>query len=92
MEPCVQIARTVPAHRYLVGLGIDNRGLIAVITSLAQAVRRLVYDEDGPTAVEYAVMLALIIGVCLAAVQGMALATRDSFDSSATAIEGALNP
>ena len=29
---------------------------------------RLVRDESGPTAVEYAVMLALIIGVCIGAV------------------------
>ena len=30
--------------------------------------RRFIGDEDGPTAVEYAVMLALIIVVCLAAI------------------------
>ena len=30
--------------------------------------RRFVSEEDGPTAVEYAVMLALIIGVCLGAI------------------------
>lgn len=29
---------------------------------------RLLSDESGPTAVEYAVMLALIIGVCIGAV------------------------
>jgi pilus assembly protein Flp/PilA len=29
---------------------------------------RLLKDESGPTAVEYAVMLALIIGVCIGAV------------------------
>jgi pilus assembly protein Flp/PilA len=29
---------------------------------------RLLRDESGPTAVEYAVMLALIIGVCIGAV------------------------
>ena len=29
---------------------------------------RLIRDESGPTAVEYAVMLALIIGVCIGAV------------------------
>jgi len=30
--------------------------------------RRFLADESGPTAVEYAVMLALIIVVCIAAV------------------------
>jgi pilus assembly protein Flp/PilA len=29
---------------------------------------QLLKDEDGPTAVEYAVMLALIITVCIAAI------------------------
>jgi pilus assembly protein Flp/PilA len=29
---------------------------------------RFIYDESGPTAVEYAVMLALIIGVCVGAI------------------------
>jgi pilus assembly protein Flp/PilA len=38
---------------------------------LAQFVKRvkdLYYAEDGPTAVEYAVMLALIIVVCVGAI------------------------
>ena len=30
--------------------------------------KRLLREEDGPTAVEYAVMLALIIGVCIGAI------------------------
>ena len=29
---------------------------------------RLIRDESGPTAVEYAVMLALVIGSCIAAI------------------------
>ncbi len=33
----------------------------------AKKVRRFLVSEDGPTAVEYAVMLALIVGMCLAA-------------------------
>jgi pilus assembly protein Flp/PilA len=33
-----------------------------------QAVVRFLNNEDGPTAVEYAVMLALIIVVCLGAI------------------------
>ena len=36
---------------------------------LSQFVVEFLKAEDGPTAVEYAVMLALIIVVCLAAVQ-----------------------
>jgi len=36
--------------------------------SFACKVQRFLKSEDGPTAVEYAVMLALIIIVCLAAI------------------------
>ncbi len=36
--------------------------------NLCALVKQFLIAEDGPTAVEYAVMLALIIVVCLAAV------------------------
>jgi pilus assembly protein Flp/PilA len=35
---------------------------------MLSSVKRFLVSEDGPTAVEYAVMLALIIVVCLAAI------------------------
>jgi len=38
--------------------------------SLALSVKKFLVSEDGPTAVEYAVMLALIIVVCLTAISG----------------------
>lgn len=48
-------------------------------------------DEDGTTAVEYAVMLALILVACLGAIDALSNATRESFDESANAITGAIN-
>ena len=36
------------------------------------ALVRFAQNEDGPTAVEYAVMLALIIVVCIGAIIGVA--------------------
>ena len=51
--------------------------------------KRFLSDESGPTAVEYAVMLALIVVVCIGSVQLMAARTADSFDSSANAIASA---
>lgn len=48
-------------------------------------------EEDGPTAVEYAVMLAMIIAVCIASVQFLAIQTKQSFDDSGAAITGAFN-
>lgn len=61
------------------------------LKNLRRRVMRLVTEDDGPTAVEYAVMLALILGVCAATVQVMADATRDNFSRSADAIVSATN-
>ena len=43
-------------------------------------------DEDGPTAVEYAVMLALIIVVCLAAVGTIGTNANATFEAVGTGI------
>ena len=40
-------------------------------SSFLKSVRNFVVAEDGPTAVEYAVMLALIVVVCLASVSAV---------------------
>lgn len=50
--------------------------------------KKLLRDEDGTTAVEYAVMLAMIVVACLGAVNSMATATADSFDASAAELDG----
>ncbi|QDV10997.1 hypothetical protein CA51_08560 [Rosistilla oblonga] len=47
-------------------------------------------EEDGPTSVEYAIMLAMILGVCILSIQVLSDKTRDSFDQSAAAIDAAL--
>ena len=39
--------------------------------NLLSSVKRFLASEDGPTAVEYAVMLALIVIVCLTAIQAI---------------------
>lgn len=67
-------------------------GVPDTMNMFKSALKRLIRDEDGPTAVEYAVILALIVGSCMAAVFSLATATGDSFEASSNAIEGALNP
>jgi pilus assembly protein Flp/PilA len=47
--------------------------------SLAKKVQRFLVSEDGPTAVEYAVMLALIIIVCLTAITQLGTAVNTTF-------------
>ncbi|WP_148073239.1 Flp family type IVb pilin [Bythopirellula goksoeyrii] len=39
--------------------------------NFAKKVQRFLVSEDGPTAVEYAVMLALIVIVCLTAIRSV---------------------
>jgi pilus assembly protein Flp/PilA len=52
--------------------------------------KKFLCDESGPTAVEYAVMLALLVVACIGAVNQMAANTADSFDTSASEIAAAL--
>lgn len=47
-------------------------------------------DESGPTAVEYAVMIALIVVVCVGAVKSLSTATKGSLDASSNAIQSVL--
>jgi pilus assembly protein Flp/PilA len=46
-------------------------------------------SEDGPTAVEYAVMLALIIAVCIAAIGAVGSNTRAMFNDNNTKLNSA---
>lgn len=55
-------------------------------------VLKFLREEEGTTAVEYAVMLALIVGVCMSAVMSLGTATASSFGSSREAIVGAMGP
>jgi pilus assembly protein Flp/PilA len=45
----------------------------------ALAVRRFLTSESGPTAVEYAVMLALIVIVCLVAIRTIGTNANTTF-------------
>jgi pilus assembly protein Flp/PilA len=56
------------------------------VQSIWKKTKRFLASEDGPTAVEYAVMLALIAGTVIASVQAMATATGSSFNKSAAAM------
>ena len=52
----------------------------------ANSVKRFIVSEDGPTAVEYAVMLALIIVVCITAITALGSNANKTFTGVATAI------
>jgi pilus assembly protein Flp/PilA len=50
------------------------------------AVQTFLSQEDGPTAVEYAVMLALIIVVCIGAITALGSNTNKTFNSINNAV------
>jgi len=56
--------------------------------AFAQSVKKFIVSEDGPTAVEYAVMLALIIVVCLTAIQAIGTSANTTFQNVGTALGG----
>jgi pilus assembly protein Flp/PilA len=53
---------------------------------LTKKITRFVRSEEGPTSVEYAIMLVLIIAVCLIAVRTVGTNTRTLFTNSANSI------
>jgi pilus assembly protein Flp/PilA len=54
----------------------------------ATKIWRFLAAEDGPTAVEYAVMLSLIVVVCLTAIQSIGTNANTTFSSAANALGG----
>ena len=52
--------------------------------SLTKKLVSFLKREDGPTAVEYAVMLALIIVVCIAAITTLGSNANNTFSSVST--------
>jgi pilus assembly protein Flp/PilA len=55
---------------------------------LTQHIVKFVKAEDGPTAVEYAVMLALIIVVCLVAITALGTNANKTFSTVSSSIAG----
>jgi pilus assembly protein Flp/PilA len=53
---------------------------------LGQALVNFLQAEDGPTAVEYAVMLALIIVVCITAITTLGSNSNNTFSYVATQV------
>jgi pilus assembly protein Flp/PilA len=59
------------------------------MNAIARKLVRFLKSEDGPTAVEYAVMLALIIVVCLVAITQLGNEANNSFSTTADKLKAA---
>jgi len=57
--------------------------------NFALKVQRFLKSEDGPTAVEYAIMLALIVIVCLTAIQAIGTNASAAFQDIADDLDEA---
>jgi pilus assembly protein Flp/PilA len=53
------------------------------MSKLLAGVQQFLRDESGPTAVEYAVMLALIVVVCITAITTLGSNARNTFSNVA---------
>jgi pilus assembly protein Flp/PilA len=61
-----------------------------MLAKFARSAAAFLRGEDGPTAVEYAVMLALIIVVCIVAITALGSSASSVFDN--VALKAATKP
>ncbi len=57
--------------------------------SMMKSVVEFLKKEDGPTAVEYAVMLALIVVVCIAAITALGTNANSTFSAVGSTVKPA---
>ena len=60
-----------------------------MLNKMYRSVVNFVKAEDGPTAVEYAVMLALIIVVCIAAITALGTNANSTFSAVGSSLKPA---
>ena len=58
------------------------------MNTFVKCLRRFLVSEDGPTAVEYAVMLALIVVVCITAITAIGTAASSTFSTVSNQMTG----
>jgi pilus assembly protein Flp/PilA len=63
-----------------IALGPSDR--TPTVRRLTKTLVRFLKRDDGPTAVEYAVMLALVIAVCVSAITTIGTKTSSSYTST----------
>jgi pilus assembly protein Flp/PilA len=56
--------------------------------AFARKVAEFLASEEGPTAVEYGVMLAMIVVVCLTSIGLMGTGARSAFNTVANSLNG----
>ena len=62
-----------------------------MLSRFSKKIYRLMRDEDGPTAVEYAILLGLITLAMAASISYVGLGVREAHETISTSINDALN-
>jgi pilus assembly protein Flp/PilA len=62
------------------------------MNAIRSRVRRFLASEDGPAAIEYAVMLSLIVAVCVAAIRSIGANTLGSLGAFGAAMSATGGP
>ena len=62
------------------------------MNSFVRKIARFLADEDGPTAVEYATMMLLILLACLTTISLVGQSASTSFQESNDSIQDAIDP
>ena len=57
------------------------------MSKFVTSVKNFLVSEDGPTAVEYAIMLALIVIVCIGSVQSIGTSANAKFGAANAALK-----
>jgi pilus assembly protein Flp/PilA len=57
-------------------------------STLIEGTLRFLREEEGPTAVEYAVMMALVIAVCFVSVMSLGSTTNNQYTKIGTKMGG----
>lgn len=76
-------------HRDAPAVGQATSGITVATTGLRK-IRNFLVSEDGPTAVEYAVMLALVIIICISAINLVGQETQKSFTKTSNSVSSAM--
>src|SRR5206468_4080357 len=76
------VGRRRPAGSFSDKPGLRRVSMLKIREREVSFLRR----EDGPTAVEYAVMLALIVVVCITAITALGTAANNTFTNVATKV------
>ncbi len=58
---------------------------------ISTAIRNFLRQEDGPTAVEYAIMLALIVAVCITAIGSVGTQASTLMENNADQMDQFMN-